>query len=146
MARKGTVGATISFEGCFVPLEPPSSIHDRAHSCYDTAGADRPTLNLNTDSRRTHILSPWIKDICILMDCVECIWRFVCISPGARVRSGLPPSCREKLGLTHIYHPMLHVHAYSRLYLSRAAWELSLRVSLQWTYRGVYIGNNANIC
>ena len=29
-------------------------------------------------------------------------------------------SLHEKLGLTHIYHSMLHVHAYSHLYLSRA--------------------------
>jgi len=48
-------------------------VYTRTHLDRSTAEADRPTLKLNTDSRRTHTLSRRIKDICILMDCAECI-------------------------------------------------------------------------
>ncbi|KAL0111943.1 hypothetical protein PUN28_013275 [Cardiocondyla obscurior] len=62
------------------------------HSCCDTAGVDRPTLNLNTDSRRTHILPPWIKDICILMDCADGHCRALRLSARICV-------CRKETGI-----------------------------------------------
>lgn len=106
----------------------------RTHSSCDTAGADRPNAQpeywFSTDAYITtadkrHLHFDRLRRVHLTFR--------MHFAGRAHLGTLCACACEKKLSLTYIYHPMLHAHAYSRLYLSRAAqtlWRYLVTINL----------------